>query len=232
MDEIIGFARLPVIVPDLTHVLDFLNDNWQPHFNTRDYEGQWEVLPLRTPGGKDTIIPEPINGEDEFADTPYMQKMPAVKQLVDTLKCQVGSVRLLNLKAGAVIKEHRDVELAFESGQARLHFPVQTNDKVEFYVNNTRVTMLPGHCWYINANLPHRVSNLGETDRIHLVMDVEVNNWLKDIFKVSEKAIFKQKLDPVQTRQMIKAFRGMQNKHTNRMADDLELKLLKQENDD
>jgi len=232
MDEIIGFARLPVIVPDLTNVLDFLNDNWQPHFNTRDYEGRWEVLPLRTPGGKDTIIPEPINGEDGFADTPYMQKMPPVKKLVDTLKCQVGSVRLLNLKAGAIIKEHRDVELAFESGYARLHFPVQTNDKVEFYVNNARVTMLPGECWYINANMPHRVSNMGETDRIHLVMDVEVNDWLKGVFEASKKTTFKQRLDPVQTRQMIKAFREMQSAHTNRMADDLELKLLAQENDD
>jgi hypothetical protein len=34
-----------------------------------------------------------------------------------------------------------------------------------------------GECWYINANLPHSVSNLGGTDRIHLVMDWVVNDW-------------------------------------------------------
>src|SRR5947209_654906 len=119
MDDIIGFARLPVTVPDFTDVLDFLNDSWQPHFNTRDYEGCWEVLPLRSPGGKNTIIPEMINGENGFADTPYMQKTLSVKKLIDTLQCRVNSVRLLNLKAGALIKEHRDVELAFENGHAR-----------------------------------------------------------------------------------------------------------------
>ncbi|OCX54054.1 hypothetical protein BEL04_07205 [Mucilaginibacter sp. PPCGB 2223] len=228
MDDIIGFARLPVTVPSFTDVLDFLDDNWQPHFNTRDYEGRWEVLPLRTPGGRDTIIPEPINGEDGFADTPYMQKTPSVKSLLDNLPCRVNSVRLLNLKAGAIIKEHRDVELSFENGYARLHFPVQTNPQVEFYVSNQRVIMVPGECWYINANMPHRVNNMGGTDRIHLVMDCEVNDWLKDVFESSEKTTFKQKLDPVQTSQMIKALREMQTEFSNRMADELELKLSAQ----
>ena len=27
-------------------------NDWMPHFNTYDYEGNWEVLPLRSPGGK------------------------------------------------------------------------------------------------------------------------------------------------------------------------------------
>lgn len=228
MDEIIGFAKLPVEAPDFTDVLGFLDDNWQPHFNTRDYEGDWEVLALRSPGGTDSIIPEAINGENEFKDTPYMHKMLSVKGLMDKLHCPVTSVRLLNLKAGAIIKQHRDVELAYEKGCARLHFPVQTNNLVEFYVNDTRVNMLPGECWYINANLPHRVANYGATDRIHLVMDCEVNDWLKNIFELSEKTTFKQKLDPVQTRHMIKALREMQTDFSDNMANELELKLLAQ----
>lgn len=230
MDEIIGFARLPINVPDFTDVLGFLDDKWQPHFNTRDYEGRWEVLALRSPGGTDSIIPEAINGEGEFKDTPYMQKMLSVKKLVSTLNCPVNSVRLLNLKAGAIIKEHRDAELAFEMGCARLHFPVQTNSLVEFYVNNIRVKMRPGESWYINANMPHRVANYGTTDRIHLVIDCEVNNWLKNIFELSEKTTFKQKINKVQTLQVIKALREMQTETSDRMANELELKLLAQEN--
>ena len=91
------------------------------------------------------------------------------------------AVRFLNLRAGAIIKQHRDMELAFEKGMARLHFPVFTNTGVEFYIENDRVILQEGECWYINANLPHRVSNNGSTDRIHLIVDCEVSDWLKEI---------------------------------------------------
>jgi len=225
MDEIIGFARLKIEVPDLSDVIGFLDGNWKPHFNTRDYEGDWEVLPLRSPGGTDNIFPEAIGGEKGFANTPYMDQTLSVKKLVAQLQCPVNSVRLLNLKAGAIIKQHRDVELAFEKGCARLHFPVQTNSLVEFYVNNIHVTMLPGESWYINANLPHRVTNAGNTDRIHLVIDCEVNDWLKAIFEEAEKTTFKEKIDKKQTIQMIEALRAMDNETSNRIADKLEVKL-------
>ena len=232
MDEIIGFARLKIEVPDFDDVLGFLDGNWQPHFNTRDYEGDWEVLSIRSPGGTDSIFPDLIGGHAEFADTPYMEQMLSVKKIVRSLQCPVNSVRLLNLKAGAVIKQHRDVELAFERGHARLHFPVQTNDLVEFFVNDVRVMMLPGECWYINANLPHRVTNAGDTDRIHLVIDCEVNDWLKVIFEEAEKTTFKQKIDKKQTEQMIKALREMGNETSNHIADTLEIKLIEALNDD
>jgi len=225
MDEIIGFARLKIAVPDFSDVLGFLDGNWKPHFNTRDYEGGWEVLPIRSPGGTDSIFPDLMGGEEGFADTPYMEQMPSVRKIVRSLQCPVKSVRLLNLKKGAIIKQHRDVELAFERGYARLHFPVQTNNLVEFYVNDSRVIMLPDECWYINANLPHRVTNAGNTDRIHLVIDCEVNDWLKAIFEEAEKTTFKQKIDKTQTAQIINALRAIDNETSNRMADELELKL-------
>jgi hypothetical protein len=39
--------------------------------------------------------------------------------------------------------------------------------------------MQPGECWYLNFDLPHRVQNLGATDRVHLVVDCQVNDWLR-----------------------------------------------------
>jgi hypothetical protein len=38
--------------------------------------------------------------------------------------------------------------------------------------------MKEGECWYLNFNLPHRVKNSGTADRIHLVIDCVVNDWL------------------------------------------------------
>ncbi|WP_339705616.1 aspartyl/asparaginyl beta-hydroxylase domain-containing protein [Algoriphagus aquimarinus] len=41
--------------------------------------------------------------------------------------------------------------------------------------------MKEGECWYLRLSDPHRVLNEGETDRIHLVMDLKVNDWLRGI---------------------------------------------------
>ena len=96
--------------------------------------------------------------------------------------CPLQSVRFLKLAAGSRIREHRDLNLAYEDGELRLHIPVRTNAQVEFYLNNKLLTLHEGECWYLNFNLPHRVVNGGATDRIHLVLDCVVNDWLREQF--------------------------------------------------
>ena len=226
MDEVIGFAKMAIAVPGFNNPMTFSDDDWRPHYNVMDYEGSWDVLTLRSPGGQaDSISADPI-GKGEFADTPYMDKLPAVKQLIAGLHCPLMSVRLLNLKAGAVIKQHRDIELSYEKGEARLHFPIVTNNQVEFYVNDVRINMQPGECWYINANLPHRVANYGTEDRIHLVVDCVVNDWLKTVFDNSGKVSFKQHLNNGEISKVIAALRSQQSDAASKIADELESKLF------
>jgi hypothetical protein len=224
--EVIGFAKLNIEVPKLNGIETLEYSSWLPHFNTRDYEGDWEVLPLRSPGGRaDTGVPD-LMGNSEYADTVYMENYPGVKQLLDSIKCPILSARFLNLKPGSIIKEHNDIGLAFEKGEVRLHFPVLTNNEVEFFSNNVRLNMLPGDCWYINANLPHKVANYGNTDRIHLVVDCTVNDWLKLVFEQGEKQFFTDDKAPQDnTLAMIVALRLMNTETSLRMADELELKL-------
>lgn len=152
--------------------------HWEDHFNKRHYEGSWTGLPLRIAEGREGMIPG-LTADEVYTDHVNMDLFPSVKKLLEKLHCTVMSVRLLNLSAGAVIKPHRDHELSFEQGEARLHVPVETNPDVEFYVNDQRVPMRAGECWYINANLKHQVANRGTTDRIHLVIDCKVNDWLQ-----------------------------------------------------
>jgi hypothetical protein len=64
----------------------------------------------------------------------------------------------------------------------RVHVPVVTNELVEFYLNQTRVVLAAGSCWYLRLSDPHRVSNNGSTDRVHLVIDAFVNEWVKGLF--------------------------------------------------
>ena len=80
------------------------------------------------------------------------------------------------------IKEHSDFNLSYEDGEVRVHIPIQTNAEVEFAVEGRPLPMGEGECWYINFNLPHRIHNRGTTDRVHLVIDCVLNDWLRSMF--------------------------------------------------
>ena len=97
-------------------------------------------------------------------------------------------MRLLRLKAGSHIREHRDYRLGYEDGEVRLHIPVVTNPDVAFFLAGERVIMAAGECWYLNVNLPHRVDNYSTTDRTHLVVDCVVNEWLTALFSVEPQS--------------------------------------------
>jgi len=53
---------------------------------------------------------------------------------------------------------------------------------VEFYTDDERIVMQAGECWYVNFDLPHRLSNHGVSDRVHIVMDIVVNDELTTLF--------------------------------------------------
>lgn len=222
----ITFAKLPLQVDTLViqHSLKSFTEKWTSHLNTKDYEGNWTVLPLRSPGGKDTIIPD-LMTETAFADTRNMAFFPAVKELADSLQCPVLSVRFLNLHAGAIIKPHIDRDLSFEKGEARLHFPIFTNQQVEFYIEDKLIKMNEGECWYINANLRHQASNQGTTDRIHLVIDCQVNDWLKELFESSEKSEKVEVPDVDLQRQIIACLKFQETKEATAFALQLEQEL-------
>jgi aspartyl/asparaginyl beta-hydroxylase (cupin superfamily) len=97
--------------------------------------------------------------------------------------CPLLAVRLLRLKVGSRIREHTDLNLGYEDGEIRVHVPIHTNPGVEFYLAGQRVILNEGECWYINTSLPHRVVNAGEADRIHLVIDCVVDDWVRDLFE-------------------------------------------------
>ncbi|MEH3114789.1 aspartyl/asparaginyl beta-hydroxylase domain-containing protein [Pedobacter terrae] len=201
------------------------NNTWMPHYSTADYVGNWHVLPLRTPGGKADNPFADLFSQDDFEDTILLNKLSETTRFLAELECEKLSVRLLNLHKGSVIKAHRDLELSFEHGEARLHVPIFTNPQVEFYVDKDRILMNEGDCWYINANIKHQVANRGTRDRIHLVIDCKVNDWLaKQITIGTKKTVFIKK-DPETAQQVIKSLRKANTSTTNDLADEMEKEL-------
>lgn len=204
---------------------------WQQHYQKLHYEGEWSAIPLRSTGGKaDNIIIAPTD-DIPYEDTIFLAHCPYIKEVLAGFKCPLKAVRLLKLDAGAIIKEHRDAELHFEKGEIRLHIPVITHEEVEFYLNKERILMKEGQCWYMNFNLPHNINNKSNINRIHLVIDAVVNDWVKDIFEdpavITKKEIAEPANDypPETKKQIILHLREMNTAISNKMADELEKEL-------
>jgi len=156
-------------------------DEWIKHFNTQYYEGNWSVVSLRSNGGRTKqIYPDAHSGES-FEDTAILARCPYVREVLATIECEKEAVRFMMLGAGSRIREHKDYFMGFEDGVVRLHIPVVTNEAVDFYLDDERVEMRAGELWYLDFSRKHRVENNGSADRIHLVIDCTVNDWLTRI---------------------------------------------------
>jgi mannose-6-phosphate isomerase-like protein (cupin superfamily) len=156
---------------------------WKQHYNKQHYDGEWTVLPLRSlDGGIENIysIGSPGAGVTDYRDTPLLENCHYLQEVLSYFQCEKTAVRLMKLHAGAVIKEHRDTALSLEDGEARLHLPVVTNAAVSFELDNEKLHLQEGECWYLNLSLKHSVRNDGSTDRVHLVVDCRVNDWLHE----------------------------------------------------
>jgi hypothetical protein len=158
---------------------------WTEHFVRQNYDGDWSVIPLRGKAGAThpvmMIYSDPTCRD--FADTPMLDACPYFRQVLATFEAPLQAVRLMRLAPGSVIKEHLDHDLSFEDGTVRIHVPVSTNAEVEFYLNRSRVVLKAGTSWYLRLSDPHSVVNRGAADRVHLVIDAEVNDWIRDLLQ-------------------------------------------------
>jgi hypothetical protein len=157
---------------------------WTRHFVTQNYQGDWSVIALRGPAGVQhpiqMIYSDPT--ATAFEDTPMLAACPYYRTVLDSFACPLQAVRLMRLTPGSVIKEHSDHDLCFEQGSVRLHVPITTNDGVVFELNRRRVILEAGSCWYLRLSDPHSVANRGNADRVHLVIDAGVNQWIEAAF--------------------------------------------------
>ena len=158
----------------------------------------YDSLPLRSPAHLvDPTIPFPPPAEDfadgswtDWLDTSILNKCPYLASVVDFFRehTKVNLVRLLRLAPGAVVKEHTDptLGLQIEKSVIRLTIPIITNDAVEFFLNREIVPMELGECWYLRLTDPHKINNLGPTERINLTIDMIPNEWVRSTIMSAE----------------------------------------------
>lgn len=209
--KITKYLKLPFSFDEnkLVHDLSLIFQNkWIPHFNTSGYDGDWKVIPLYAKNGNEEHIFALSTDDSLVVETPILKNCKYFKVVIESFKFPILSARLLKLGVGAEIKPHRDHNLGYEDNCFRLHIPITTNENVSFVLDSDRLIMLPGECWYTNVNYIHSVSNNGESDRVHLVIDGERNTWSDALFfslapKESFFPIKEEKYDPETLKRII-----------------------------
>lgn len=107
-----------------------------------------------------------------------------IEKIEDVIKNNTGEngkimrALLVKLTAGKSIRPHVDT-VGFSLVLARrIHIPIETNENCFFTVENDRRNLKIGELWEINNDKKeHSVDNLGETDRVHLIVD-----WIEESF--------------------------------------------------
>ncbi len=123
-----------------------------------EHYGYYKVIPLRAPAHLvETSLPFPPPSLDyadgtwtDWMNTAALEKSPYLKSIVDQFSqyTTVNLVRLLFLAPLSVVKEHTDPTLALEEEKSmiRLTIPIDNNEGVEFFLNDSLVPMKVGEC--------------------------------------------------------------------------------------
>ena len=227
---ITAFLRLPFTFEPEALAEDYrtcVSWEWKRHFNTSDFEGNWDGIALRSASGDSTDIK--AHPDAVYADTKLLEGCPVFRGVLSRFECDREAVRLLRLAPGSEIKEHSDPGGGYASGSFRVHVPVQTNPKVRFRVGGHDVPMEAGSCWYADFGLPHSVRNDGEADRIHLVVDLLRNEWTDSLFREAGydfEAEARGRSQPLAVKiQMLEHLSAMDNEAARRLAANLRLEI-------
>lgn len=133
--------------------------------------GRWDDS---SPGGPALVG---YQGTEMLSVAPYFQ------DVMDTLQCPKRSVRISILNPGGRINPHRDEDLGFGNGTIRVHIPITTAGGIEFMLGGQRCSQwLPGELWYGDFSLEHSLAHHGTEQRVHIVADLCVNDWLLGLF--------------------------------------------------
>ncbi|MDQ0791662.1 aspartyl/asparaginyl beta-hydroxylase domain-containing protein [Streptomyces sp. B1I3] len=142
------------------------------------HDGEWTGVDLYAQGGGSGPAPQ----LEPFLPTPALDHAPYIAELLTGLEVPKLMVRLLTLPPGADIGEHNDAGCNPQFGSVRLHVPIQTHPDVVMVVDGERMRWQPGELWWGDFSKRHWLRNDSEVTRVHLVIDVLVNDFVLELF--------------------------------------------------
>jgi hypothetical protein len=187
------------LIEQIANKLAFLPE-FTNHYSNYNKGKSWSALSLRGYSSDPSFITKPSEMSDkwneensnqvfEMQDTPLYETFPEVRELLKEFDSEIHRIRFMKLNAGGGELERHTDQVDSDSGGsigklARLHFPIKTNPDVKFTVWNLNaepetVNMNVGECWFLDTRKPHKAINGGSDERIHLVVDVLVNEQIE-----------------------------------------------------
>ena len=172
-------------VKPLIAQLEEHTDLWAMHTLRQDYPGsahaETECIFVRGPRG---FTPElyfnDLGSVDFLAMAWLTEAMPLVEEVCSKLGVTaIGRVLIVKLKAGGTLDPHVDEGL-YADHFSRLHIPLTTNSACFNITAGKFSHWAPGTVWWFDHKCRHYAVNGGETDRVHLIVDVVIPN-LEDI---------------------------------------------------
>jgi len=153
-----------------------LNQNLKKH--PGDHSGGWGSIGLITYGGDP--FNDLVNNELKLMPTKILDMCPSIKNMLDEIPGKKHRVRLMEVKPGTKVHWHYDNnetidELDF-SKNVRLHMPIFTNKKVNMKICHENLNWEEGKLYYGDFSFPHCINNASDLNRIHLVIDVGIND--------------------------------------------------------
>ena len=193
-----------VNIRSLIEAVKLLNDEYTDHYSNYNKKNSWGALSLRGYTNDPAFITKPVEMSKkwqlEHIDEPFMmqdtalrKRLPEVEEFLKMLPGKLHRIRLMRLVPnGGELERHTDQvdpDSGVQNGKVmRFHFPLITNDDVRFTMwgvdgKPKTANMKVGECWYLDTRKPHQAINNGDSDRIHLVVDVEANDEVRELIK-------------------------------------------------
>lgn len=170
------------------------------HYSNYNTKNAWSAFALRGyyPDPLRIEKPEEMNDkwrENHKNEIPFLQDtelykyFPTIEEHLYKYNTKIHRVRIMKLTpGGGELQRHTDQvdpDAGTKIGQlARFHFPLETNPRVIFSTWDNFDQKQDYHfgvdeIWYLDTRKPHMAVNNGTTDRLHLVVDFEVNDYIQ-----------------------------------------------------
>ena len=148
-----------------------LRQEWpgSPHHDTR-------AIILRGPVGLGRTLPLPAGW---FDDVPHEDLLPrwdwpevrdVLREIEKLAPVGLGKAMIVALRPGGSIDWHVD-EGPYAQAHLRYHLPLVTNPFAHLYSGGEQAHVPVGALTFFDTSVLHSATNLGPTDRIHLIVD-------------------------------------------------------------
>ena len=191
-------------IHSLVKAVESIDDEYTDHYSNYNKKNSWGALSLRGYTSDPAFITKPVEMSKkwqlEHVDEPFMmqdtalrKRLPQVEEILKLLPGELHRIRLMRLSpGGGELERHTDQvdpDSGVQNGKVmRFHFPLITNEDVRFTMwgvdgKPKTANMKVGECWYLDTRKPHQAINNGDSDRIHLVVDVAANDDVRRLIQ-------------------------------------------------